>query len=155
MERSFVDFNGDKIEDVEEYVDDFIDHAEGEVNVYVGTDSQVHSNYTRYVTVVVMHTDDRGGAHVVYHKNDEYRKEKEIFNRLWQEVVATVEVANNLRANSSTVDNIITHFDINPDERHKSHVTYKAARGFAENAGFPFYTKPNSWAATCAADRLN
>lgn len=154
MERSFLDFNGNLIDDVESYVNDFICDADEEVGVYVGTDSQVHSNFTRYVTVVALHTDKRGGAHVVYHKNDEHRKEKNIFNRLWQEVVATIEVADNLRMNSDATD-IITHFDINPSERHKSHVTYKAARGFAENAGFPFLTKPDSWAATCAADKLN
>lgn len=154
MNRSFFDFDGNLIEDVESYVDGFIEDTDEDVNVYVGTDSQVHSDFTRYVTVVVMHTNRRGGAHVVYHKRDAYRSEKDIFNRLWEEVVATVEVANNLRMNSEA-DNIVTHFDINPNEKHKSHVTYKAARGFAENAGFPFYTKPDSWAATCAADRLN
>lgn len=154
MDRSFSDFDGNTIESVEDYVDEFIENYDEDVGIYVGTDSQVHSDFTRYVTVVVMHTERRGGAHVVYHKHDAHRKEKDIFNRLWEEVVATIEVANNLRMNSDASE-IITHFDINPKEQYKSHVTYKAARGFAENAGFPFYTKPDSWAATCAADKLN
>ena len=65
MKRSFFDFDGNSIEDVESYVDDFIRNASDDVEVYVGTDSQVHSDFTRYVTVVVMHNDRLGGAHVV------------------------------------------------------------------------------------------
>lgn len=152
-EREFQDFDGKKVDDLASHIEQFVMEGDGDTDVYVGTDSQVHSNYTRYVTVVCMHDSQYGGAHVVYHGNNIYRQEKELFNRLWEEVVATVEVANRIRQEANI--DVNTHFDINPNDQYRSHVTYKAARGFAENAGFNFCVKPEAWAATCAADRLN
>jgi len=151
--RIFRDFDGREVEDLGKHVEEFIQNTDGDTDVYVGTDSQVHSSYTRYVTVVCLHDSQYGGAHVVYHGHNIHRPEKDLFNRLWEEVVATVEVANRIR-NETHID-VNTHFDINPREQYRSHVTYKAARGFAESAGFDFCVKPEAWAATCAADRLN
>lgn len=152
-ERTFQDFEGREVEDLAGHIEEYIEESDGDTDVYVGTDSQVHSSYTRYVTVVCLHDNQYGGAHVIYHSRNAHRPEKELFNRLWEEVVATVEVANRIRQETNI--EVKTHFDINPSEEYRSHVTYKAARGFAENAGFPFRVKPEAWAATCAADRLN
>ena len=46
MNRTFQDFNGNEIEDVAQYVKDFTGDAE-EMEVYVGTDSQVYNGHTK------------------------------------------------------------------------------------------------------------
>lgn len=150
--RTFQDFNGNKIEDAAEYVKNYTEDAE-EFEVYVGTDSQVYNGHTKFVTAICMYNGDRG-AHVIYHKNNVYRDERELFNRLWEEAEATMEVAGILSTELGT-SQVITHFDINPDEKHRSNVAHKAATGLAESAGYRFSVKPDAWAATCAADHLN
>lgn len=152
MNKTFQDFNGNEIEDVAEYVKNFTGDAE-EFEVYVGTDSQVYNGHTKFVTAVCMYNGDRG-AHVIYHRKNIHRDERELFNRLWEETEATMEVAGHLVEHLGH-SSVITHFDINPSEEYGSNVAHKAAVGLAESAGFRFSVKPEAWAASCAADHLN
>mgnify|MGYP000541811501 CR=1 FL=1 len=152
MDKNFRKLNGNDIPDAVEYVKNHTEDAE-EFEVYVGTDSQVYRDYTKFVTAICMYNGDRG-AHVIYSSNKVYREEQELFNRLWEEAEATIEVAGHLSAELGT-SRVVTHFDINPSEKYRSNVTHKAAVGLAESAGFEFDVKPKAWAATCAADRFN
>lgn len=152
MEKTFQKFGGEKIENPIEYVKEFTEDSE-EFEVVVGTDSQVYSNYTKFVTTICMYDGDRG-AHVIYHSNNIYRSERELFNRLWEETEATMEVAGHLSSELGTA-RVVTHFDINPSDEYRSNVAHKAAVGLAESAGFSFNVKPEAWAASCAADHLN
>ena len=152
MNRQFQNFDGEQIDDVADYVRDYTGD-DSEFEVYVGTDSQVYSDHTKFVTAICMYDGDRG-AHVIYHSDKIYRSERELFNRLWEEAQATMEVAGRLSERLGH-SRVITHFDINPSEKFRSNVAHKAAVGLAESAGFRFSVKPEAWAATCAADHLN
>lgn len=152
MKKTFQKFNGEKINDPISYVKKYTGDAE-EFEIFVGTDSQVYSGHTKFVTAICMYDGDRG-AHVIYHSEKVHRTEHELFNRLWKEAEETIDVAGHLGAELGT-SKIITHFDINPSPEYDSNVTHKAAVGLAESAGFSFSVKPEAWAATCAADHLN
>jgi predicted RNase H-related nuclease YkuK (DUF458 family) len=152
MDRTFQKFDGEKINNAVSYVKKYTQDSE-EFEVVVGTDSQVYSGHTKFVTAICMYDGDCG-AHVIYHSNNVHRDERELFNRLWEEAEATIEVAGHLSAELGTA-HVVTHFDINPSEEYRSNVAHKAAVGMAESAGYAFNVKPEAWAATCAADHLN
>ena len=46
------------------------------------------------------------------------------------------------------------HLDLNPDPKHKSSVAVKEALGYAQGMGLDAKVKPNSFAATHAADHI-
>ena len=152
MDRTFQKFGGEKINDPVEYVKDYTGGSD-DFEIVIGTDSQVYSNYTKFVTAICMYDGDRG-AHVIYHSNNVHREERDLFNRLWEEAQTTIDVAGALSSEVGT-SRVVTHFDINPSEEHRSNVAHRAAVGMAESAGYSFNVKPDAWAATCAADRLN
>ena len=152
MKRQFQNFNGDEIDDVAEYVREYT-KGNSDFEVCVGTDSQVYASHTKFVTAICMYDGDRG-AHVIYHSERMYRDERELFNRLWEEAEATMEVAGKLSERLGR-NRIVMHFDINPSEQYRSNIAHKAAVGLAESTGFDFNVKPEAWAATCAADHLN
>lgn len=151
MINKFRNFDGEEIEDLDKYVSNKVSEIDG-CKVFVGTDSQVYRDYTSYAVAVCMYNPGYG-AHIIYAKEKDYEKKDRLADRLWEEVVRTVEVADFLRENIQDLE-INTHFDVNPKEKFKSHQVYKAAIGYANGANFDFETKPDSWAATCAADRM-
>lgn len=151
MNKIFKNFDNDKIENVSDYVSGKLDEIDN-CKVFVGTDSQVYGNYTSYAVAICMYNPGNG-AHIIYSKEKDYKKKDRLVDRLWEEVVRTVEVANFLRENINDID-INTHFDVNPREEFRSNQIYKAAIGYANGANFDFEVKPESWAATCAADRI-
>lgn len=150
MDRSFQKFDGNQVGNPVEYVRDYIND---DSEVYVGTDSQVYADHTKFVTAICMYDGDRG-AHVIYHSNKTYRDERELFNRLWEEAEVTMDVAGAL-SREIGISKVVMHFDINPSEEYRSNVAHEAAIGLAKSAGFSFDVKPEAWAATCAADHLN
>jgi predicted RNase H-related nuclease YkuK (DUF458 family) len=149
--RKFQDFDGNEIDDIVSYVKEYTSGDDFEV--FVGTDSQVYSDHTKYVTAVCMYNGDRG-AHVVYSRDRIYRDERELFNRLWEEAEATINVAGEL-SEEIGIGNVVMHFDINPSEEYRSNIAHEAAVGLAKSSGFSFDVKPRAWAASCAADHLN
>ncbi len=149
----FKKFNGKPVGELSKYVRKKVFELDNEdYRVVVGTDSQVYKNHTLYAVAVCIY-DIGSGCHVVYSKEKDYEKKERLSDRLWGEVVRTVEVADYLRDKIKKIS-VSTHFDVNEDENFKSNIIYDAATGYAEGAGFEWRGKPNSWAATCAADRF-
>lgn len=149
MKIQFKHYNGKVIEDFLSYSKSYI-QSKSNIKTYVGTDSQVKGGNIIYVSCIAFH-DVGNGAHIIYSKDKVKRRYVNLHDRLLKEVERTVFVANELR---NVNINAITHFDINPDDAHKSYIVYRAASGWATGAGFKFIAKPNSWAASCAADSL-
>lgn len=150
---NFKKFNGKPVDDLSSYVKNKVeDFDNSNYKVVVGTDSQVYRDYTLYAVAVCLY-DIGNGCHVIYSKEKVYNQKERISDRLWGEVVRTVDVADYLRCEIAKI-NIFTHFDVNNNSKFKSSQIYDAATGYAEGAGFEWRGKPESWAATCAADRL-
>ena len=159
----FKKVNGEKIDNLSEYVKNHLDSKSGEFQIYIGCDSlPPKGNVTSFITVVVLY-DVGHGTHVIC-KKDKSDKIKAMYDRLWHEVELAVEVAQYLRDNAileyrtkaGTVKSIDlqVHLDLNPDESFKSNNVYNAALGYVKSLGFEFIPKPTAFAATYMADNL-
>lgn len=141
-------FGGVQIEDVVVYAKDYL-AKNPDVKIFVGTDSSVLRSGTLYATAICFYHPGNG-AHVVFERK---RKEKckDLFTRLWNETMLSLEVALSLRdaGIEVTVD-----LDINPDLTYKSNQAHDAAVGLMKGYQFNVRTKPEAFAATCAADLL-
>lgn len=129
-----------------------------ESSIYIGCDSirfkKNNQWFARYSTVIVVHKDSRHGCRIFYDSEviRDYGKGTEgLRNRLLTEVnyavqasMAIADVVNGRR--------LELHIDVNPDPRHKSNIVSKEALGWVRGMGLDAKIKPDSWAATHAAD---
>jgi hypothetical protein len=127
-------------------------------SVYIGCDSIRFKKdrvwYAKYATVVVVHRDSAHGCQIFYDSQTirDYGEGTEgLRNRLLTEVnyaiMAATEIVEVLGDRSLEV-----HLDLNNDPVHKSNVAVKEAVGWVMGMGFTPVIKPDSWAATHAAD---
>ena len=149
MELKFKSLTDRKDIDLISYVKDYL-VKNPIVDIYVGSDSQVHSEFTDYGIVVVLHKGKSGG-HVLYCALKR-EKIKEKFTRLWQEVEYSLQVAEHLKANQIPVKYL--DLDLNPDPRWGSNSVLRAAMGYVESMGYVPRCKPSGVAATYAADKI-
>lgn len=152
--KKFRLFGGDELQDVGIYVKDYL-NRNSDIKIFVGTDSKQYKNYTKYVTVVGLLKPQKG-VHIVY-KRENIRKIKDIFSRLWNEVEYSRELADYIESvvNIKSDKKMITvHLDINIDKKAKSNIVHDSAVGYIKGLGYDVETKPNSWAASKAADML-
>jgi len=145
----FKKFGGQKIQDVSLYVKEYLEKYP-DVKVYIGTDSVQMRLATTYATAICLwHIGN--GAHVIFERQ-RLEKTRDLFTRLWKETEISIKIANKLR-DSIGVESIID-LDINPSEKYKSNMAHDAAMGMVKGYGFEARSKPDAWAATCAADLL-
>jgi predicted RNase H-related nuclease YkuK (DUF458 family) len=125
--------------------------------VYLGTDSirftKKGQKYARYTTIVVLHIDGNHGCRL-FENTVVLPDYNSIKQRMLNEVMFTVEHGMEI------VDYIggrpfEIHIDVNKDERHKSNVALKEARGYILGSfGIEPKFKPDAQAATHGADHL-
>jgi len=169
--KQFKQFGGRIIDDVQQYVKDYI-RENPEVDIYVGSDSLNHRRHTKFVTVICFVHPGNGG-HIIFQrysekkirakkedydkakantKNDKFWKDT-LFPRMWKEVQDSADTA--LEILPAVGKRIITvDLDLNPNDRHQSNVAHDAGVGYIKSLGFKCRTKPEAWAASCAADML-
>ena len=137
-------------------VKEFIRNSTKESAVYVGCDSQSGRHkgkrVSRFVTVVVIHKNSANGAKV-FHRIDNMPLFKSNRERLMKEVELAVQIAYEI---SDVVGDrpFEVHLDINSKETEFSNVVIKEAVGWVSGMGFTARTKPDAFAATCAADKF-
>lgn len=173
--KKFKKYNGDIIEDIVGYIKEQVEEGE-DVRVVVGCDSQQRRSYTLYALTIILYDEIRHhGAHVVFMKI-RTKKERDIFTRLMNESLYSLDLANWL--DSKLTDGIYKkpkfksneydgsfptrkveiHVDVNPeygrDKRNKSHVVYSSVMGMLCGSGYSVRSKPDSFAASSAADSL-
>lgn len=125
-------------------------------SIYVGCDSSV-SNKSRkdktkiakYVTVVIIHWGSNNGAKLYF--DVEHQRAYGLKERLLYEahlaITKAVELLPHLGGRKLQV-----HLDLNPDPKHKSSVAVAEALGYARGMGLDARVKPESFAASHAAD---
>lgn len=165
--------DGTTITDVAQYIKDYFkmkrEKNEGdEFEIFIGTDSQRvrRGRLTLYATVICLYTVGKG-AHIIFTrtKRDDIgptqKKTKKVkgsdpnlFNRLWWEVDYTTQVANYLKENDVFIGHgvVQVHLDVSANPENKSNIAYKSAVGYVEAMGYHARVKPNSVAASYAAD---
>jgi len=127
--------------------------------IYVGADSQVHSSkktkekIVTYVTVIILHYGSSRGAKIFrsYTKKPYY---DQIRMRLMDEVRLAIDAG--LSIISSIGDRgFEIHLDINRNMQYKSSVIIHEATGYVLGTlGIQPKLKPDSFAASCVADRF-
>ena len=135
---------------VADVVDFVRENARAGQAVHVGTDSLQLARHTRFVTVVAILTPGRGGRAI-------WRREvrpriASLRERLLREVWLSVELGLSL---SPVVPGALSvHIDANPVETHRSSRYVQELVGLVVSQGFRAVIKPESWAASRAADRM-
>ena len=138
---------GRPIGDVVDFVRDYA--REGQV-VHLGTDSLQRTRHTRFVTVVAILTPGRGGR-AIWTRETRPRIVS-LRERLLREVWLSVELG--LRLHPVVPGPLHVHIDANPIAQHKSSAYVQELVGLVVSQGFRAVIKPESWAASRAADRL-
>lgn len=121
------------------------EHPRGKV--FIGSDSQVRGGDVKYSTVVCLW--DVGHGVWEAYSTVKVPRPKDRFSRLWNEVQRSVEVAELLR----DITDVTVHMDFNSDPQYPSYQLYDAGMGLVRAMGFEAEGKPNSWAASCGANR--
>lgn len=136
-----------RVPDILEFVRDA--SREGQA-VHVGTDSLQRGRFTQFVTVVVVLMPRKGGR-VVYRRKVVPRISS-LRERLLKEVWKSVELG--LQLSPLVKGEPTVHIDANPVVSHKSSAYVHELVGLVVGQGFRALIKPESWAASRAADRV-
>ena len=137
-------------------IDEIHRFPKNETKIVVGSDSQMRKDDIVFVTTVIVLHKGIGGN--FFYKKDKIKNRGSISileNRLFQEAVKSVEVANEvnemLKDINIKVDEI--HVDVNSSNKFKSNKIASACIGYITGCGFNAVIKPYSFAASDVADR--
>lgn len=124
-------------------------------SVYVGCDSIRYKKnmqwYAKYSTVIIVHMDSKKGCKL-FHESVDMPDYGNLKQRLLMEVQLAVAAATEIIEVLGS-RHMEVHIDVNPNPRHKSNVAVKEAIGWVRGSlGIDAKIKPESWAATHAAD---
>jgi uncharacterized protein len=133
-------------------VKEYIRNTPQTSSIYVGVDSKPHKGYTTFGLAIVVHIESSKGGHmfVEVSKTERIRSIRE---RLMKEVELVVDASMKL-LDIVGKRGFAVHLDLNPNPQHKSNSIIKEAIGYVTGQGFEYAVKPESWAATHAADSL-
>lgn len=118
--------------------------------VHVGTDSLQSRRFTQFVTVVVILTPTKGGR--VAYRREVVPRITSLRERLLQEVWRSVDLG--LQFSPIVKGELTVHIDANPVVTHKSSQYVQELVGLVVGQGFKALIKPESWAASHAADHV-
>lgn len=127
-----------------------------DAEVTVASDSQQRGQWTEYVTVVTLIRPGKGGR-VIFNREKTPRTQ-ELRERLWKETWRSTELAMELTSSPDVgqwgqrIDVAAVHIDANVDPKHKSSRYVEELVGLVVGQGFRAVVKPDSWAASHAAD---
>ena len=136
---------GSQIPDIIQWVKN--ETRDGQI-IHIGTDSLQTGRWTQFVTVVVILNPPKGGR-VAYSREIMPRIES-LRERLNKEVWKSVDLAMNM----PETPELTVHIDANTDKRFKSSKYVEEFVGLVVGQGFKALWKPDSWAATHAADHV-
>lgn len=142
-------------------VSDFISKQSLDSHVYLGCDSVLRRTsrfqYVTFVLVAVVHIDGRRGCKIFGEKiveRSNFGSPKNPKLRLMAEASKVCELYDSLRS-AGVEHDIEVHLDMSRDPRNKSSEIVDAAVGYVKGVcDVVPRIKPDSWAATCVADRL-
>lgn len=121
-------------------------------DIAVGSDSQVLTNYTSFVTTICIHYPGRGGKFYFIKNRESSRSFPSMRLRIINEVFLSIEAANDIDEMISR--KVEVHVDIGSEERvSKTSKFCKEFIGIVNASGFICKIKPESW-ASYVADRF-
>lgn len=149
-----------KFENIEELIKaarKMVSETSKETSVYVGCDSvriaknnSKKKNFAKYSVVVIVHKNSNNGCDLHY-TTVEMPEFGNLKQRLLTEVGLAIQVASEL-VDILDGRHMEVHLDVNPNPLHKSNIAVKEALGYVQAMGLNAVIKPDSFAATHAAD---
>lgn len=136
-----------KIPDILQFVRDA--SRDGQA-VHIGTDSLQMGRVTQFVTVVVVLTPRKGGR--VAYRREASPRITSLRERLLKEVWKSVDLG--LQLSPIVAGDLTVHVDANPVLSHRSSAYVQELVGLVVGQGFKALIKPESWAASHAADHV-
>jgi len=142
--------NDVRIEDIKKFV--AVLTRESDRRVEIGTDSLQRGRSSEFVTVVAVLNPGKGGRAA-------YRREvrpriTSLRERLLREVWLSVSLGLELNEVVPATSEMRIHIDANPVVKHRSSRYVQELVGMVASQGFRAVIKPESWAASHAADRV-
>lgn len=148
----WVDADGVRLtKSVEEWIKEkTIQHS---YRLFIGTDSHIEGNRFRFVTVVCLYEEGKGGNYILTTSYEDRAKYKGVQrNRMFREVEMSIEMAANLFEKTGMVAEI--HIDASPAEaKHFTSTFSNLLVGYANSFGWEARIKPESWVASAVSDR--
>ena len=148
--EDFKDFDGNKIQNVAEYILEYIKENPN-VEINIGTDSFNRKDKTIYSTVICFNHLGNG-VHIIYNRI-KLDKITDLYSRLWKEIEYTKLIADEVAIILNKHD-LVLHCDINSNIKFNSNILYNASKGYLSADGYKVEMKPNAWAASYAADYI-
>jgi predicted RNase H-related nuclease YkuK (DUF458 family) len=173
-------YDGQKIDNIGDYVLNYVKNVDKEAKVMVGCDSKVTGRKTSYAITIVFYNEKmRKGAHVV-HSRVLFPRIKDVISKLWNEAVFVHDVA-------EEIDNILRktkynyifeknyydgsipkklveiHVDLNASKstrngrrysNNKSNKIYSDVMGWLCGERYKVMAKPYAYGASSAGDKL-
>lgn len=127
-----------------------------DAQVAIASDSQQRGKHTEYVTVVTVIKPGCGGR--VFFTRELIPRVRNLRERLWNEAWRSSELAMELTATPDIGEPTFqipvheVHIDANIDPKHQSSEYVQELVGLVTGMGFKAVVKPESWAASHAAD---
>ncbi len=137
--------SGEKVADIAEWINK--ETANGQI-LHIGTDSLQTGRYTQFVTVVIILNPPHGGR--VAYTRQVLPRINSLRERLNKEVWESLAVAMMVPERTD----LTIHVDANSNEKFMSSKYVEELVGLVVGQGFKALWKPDSWAATHAADHI-
>ena len=136
---------GSKPVNIEKKINHFLQKG---YSIFVGTDSKVYPDATKFVTIVGLRDTTAKNGVIVFRTTEKLSSFSSLHERLFAEVMKSIETAQEIKERLDAVCSI--HIDVNPDEKYKSNKFYEELTGLVKGCNFPVAAKHNSWAADIA-----
>ena len=134
-----------------------IKNSPNDFTIYIGTDSQTHSD-TKIVSVMVIYEHKRGGfSFFTIDWTDRYTVDR-LSEKITDETQRSIDLANRtlLYMLENDVDvEVCVHADVGKGKHSKTKDMINWVVAMVEAEGFRAYVKPESWAASSVADRIS
>ena len=121
--------------------------------IHIGTDSDPHGNKYANATGIAIRFPGKGCRYYWTRTYLDAYTHSSLIIRLNAEVTQTIFIADALRKKLSNEFPIVVHIDCNPDPKFGSGKYIKQLKSYAVGMGFEVMVKPDSWAASCIADK--
>ena len=123
------------------------------IELHVGTDSDPNGKKFANATGIALRFPGSGCRYYWTRTYLDPIKNKNLAVRLNAEVTQTIFIADALRKALAGSFEIVVHIDCSPNIKHRSGIYTKQLKSYAIGMGFTVKVKPNSWAASCIADK--
>lgn len=124
----------------------------GKIIITVGTDSQVFSTATKYVTVVAVYRQGKGGQ--FYRSLEVVKGKQSLQDRIYRETTRSIEIAGELKY-GLRLHHLFYDIEIHLDcgENGESRQLIQQLTGWVKSCGYTPRIKPESYTASTIADK--